>query len=77
MIVRSRINPARAVARSSSWEVVSYQKVFGNQTMSQQQQQHREELDRKARQGDTIVPGRTGGKSLEAQEHLAEGNIYN
>nr|AWJ68116.1 late embryogenesis abundant [Cleistogenes songorica] len=36
-------------------------------------QERREELDRKAQQGDTVVPGGTGGKSLEAQEHLAEG----
>mgnify|MGYP002775555186 CR=1 FL=1 len=33
----------------------------------------REELDRRARSGETVVPGGTGGKSLEAQEHLAEG----
>lgn len=39
-------------------------------------QQSREELDEKARQGETVVPGGTGGKSLEAQEHLAEGIIY-
>ncbi|XP_030540485.1 em-like protein GEA6 [Rhodamnia argentea] len=36
-------------------------------------QQEREELDRRAREGETVVPGGTGGKSLEAQEHLAEG----
>lgn len=35
--------------------------------------QEREELDHKAREGQTVVPGGTGGKSLEAQEHLAEG----
>ena len=39
------------------------------------EQRSREELDAKARQGETVVPGGTGGKSLEAQEHLAEG-IY-
>ncbi|CAL9002833.1 unnamed protein product [Prunus brigantina] len=33
----------------------------------------RKELDKKARQGEVVVPGGTGGKSLEAQEHLAEG----
>lgn len=33
----------------------------------------REELDEKARAGETVVPGGAGGKSLEAQEHLAEG----
>lgn len=37
------------------------------------QQQNRKELDEKAKQGETVVPGGTGGKSLEAQEHLAEG----
>ena len=36
-------------------------------------QQKRQELDAKARQGETVVPGGTGGKSLKAQEHLAEG----
>lgn len=38
--------------------------------------QDRSELDARARQGETVVPGGTGGKSLEAQEHLAEGYIY-
>jgi general stress protein YciG len=36
-------------------------------------QESRQELDRKAHEGETVVPGGTGGKSLEAQEHLAEG----
>lgn len=36
-------------------------------------EQERCELDARARQGETVVPGGTGGKSLEAQEHLAEG----
>ncbi|KAJ6311921.1 hypothetical protein OIU77_013632 [Salix suchowensis] len=36
-------------------------------------QQSREELDARARRGETVIPGGTGGKSLEAQEHLAEG----
>ncbi|KAL5720994.1 Protein sle1 [Ranunculus cassubicifolius] len=40
---------------------------------TRQQHREREELDEKARQGETVVPGGTGGKSLEAQEHLAEG----
>lgn len=38
-------------------------------------QEERSELDRRAKEGETVVPGGTGGKSLEAQEHLAEG-IY-
>lgn len=37
-------------------------------------EQRRAELDARARQGETVVPGGTGGKSLEAQEHLAEGD---
>ncbi|XP_038684374.1 protein EMB-1-like isoform X2 [Tripterygium wilfordii] len=36
-------------------------------------EQKKEELDARARQGETVIPGGTGGKSLEAQEHLAEG----
>lgn len=42
-------------------------------------QQERKELDARAKQGETVVPGGTGGKSLEAQEHLAEGiyPVYN
>ncbi|XP_066368413.1 late embryogenesis abundant protein EMB564 [Miscanthus floridulus] len=36
-------------------------------------QESRKELDRKVREGETVVPGGTGGKSVEAQEHLAEG----
>ncbi|XP_020244346.1 protein EMB-1-like [Asparagus officinalis] len=35
--------------------------------------QERAELDARAKQGETVVPGGTRGKSLEAQEHLAEG----
>ncbi|RYR14452.1 hypothetical protein Ahy_B04g071032 [Arachis hypogaea] len=35
-------------------------------------QKKREELDERAKQGETVVPGGTGGKNLEAQEHLAE-----
>nr|GEX15666.1 small hydrophilic plant seed protein, conserved site-containing protein [Tanacetum cinerariifolium] len=37
-------------------------------------QEKRYELDAKAKQGETVIPGGTGGKSLEAQEHLAEGS---
>lgn len=36
-------------------------------------QESREELERKAEEGQTVVPGGTGGKTLEAQVHLAEG----
>ncbi|GLT66174.1 hypothetical protein SLA2020_385580 [Shorea laevis] len=36
-------------------------------------QQRREDLDARARQGEVVIPGGTGGKSLEAQEHLADG----
>ncbi|CAO2837940.1 unnamed protein product [Amaranthus hypochondriacus] len=36
-------------------------------------QQNKKELDERAKQGETVVPGGTGGKSLEAQQHLAEG----
>ncbi|KAH7514654.1 protein EMB-1-like [Ziziphus jujuba] len=36
-------------------------------------EQERKELDEKARHGETVVPGGTQGKSLEAQERLAEG----
>lgn len=36
--------------------------------------QNRAELDARTRQGGTVIPGSTGGKTLEAQEHLAEGN---
>ena len=39
-------------------------------------QQVRSELDSRARQGETVIPGGTGGKSIEAQEHLAEGNLF-
>ena len=36
-------------------------------------QQERSQLDRKAREGETVVPGGTGGTNLQAQENLAEG----
>ncbi|KAM0953201.1 hypothetical protein DsansV1_C02g0021541 [Dioscorea sansibarensis] len=35
--------------------------------------QDRAELDARAKQGETVIPGGTGGKSLEAQKNLAEG----
>ncbi|CAL5388791.1 unnamed protein product [Camellia sinensis] len=35
--------------------------------------QDRAKLDARAKQGETVVPGGTGGKILEAQQHLAEG----
>ena len=35
--------------------------------------QDTQELDARAAAGETVVPGGTGGKSLEAQQHLAEG----
>lgn len=38
--------------------------------------QERSDLDARAKQGETVVPGGTGGKSLEAQEHLAEGTVF-
>ncbi|KAK9126705.1 hypothetical protein Scep_015551 [Stephania cephalantha] len=41
--------------------------------MSTNKQERTSELDEKARKGETVVPGGTGGKSLEAQEHLAQG----
>ncbi|XP_071707348.1 protein SLE2-like isoform X3 [Rutidosis leptorrhynchoides] len=36
-------------------------------------QEKRSELDEKAKRGETVVPGGTGGKTLDAQQHLAEG----
>ncbi|KAL4321962.1 hypothetical protein S245_048682 [Arachis hypogaea] len=36
-------------------------------------QEKREELDERAKEDETVVPDGTGGKNLEAQEHLAEG----
>lgn len=36
-------------------------------------QKKKSDLDARAQQGETVVPGGTGGKSLEAQQHLAEG----
>lgn len=35
----------------------------------------RAELDRRAHEGEVVVPGGAGGHSLEAQEHLAEGMV--
>ncbi|XP_076938748.1 10 kDa late embryogenesis abundant protein-like, partial [Bidens hawaiensis] len=36
-------------------------------------EQEKKELDKRAAQGETVVPGGTRGKTLEAQERLAEG----
>jgi hypothetical protein len=41
--------------------------------MASGQEKGRSELDSLAREGQTVVPGGTGGKSVEAQEKLAEG----
>ncbi|XP_021765473.1 em-like protein GEA6 [Chenopodium quinoa] len=41
--------------------------------MATRQQHKKEDLDEKAKKGETVVPGGTGGKSVEAQQHLAEG----
>lgn len=35
------------------------------------------ELERRAAAGETVVPGGTGGHTLEAQKHLAQGNTHN
>nr|XP_025693012.1 protein SLE1-like [Arachis hypogaea] len=32
-----------------------------------------EELDKRAKQGETVVPGGTSGKNLETQKHIAKG----
>ncbi|OMP11559.1 Stress induced protein [Corchorus capsularis] len=37
--------------------------------------EERSELDSRARQGETVVPAGTRGKSLEAQENLAKGRF--
>ncbi|TXG58831.1 hypothetical protein EZV62_016660 [Acer yangbiense] len=37
------------------------------------EQEKRAELDARARKGETVVPGGTRGKSLDAQERLADG----
>ncbi len=37
--------------------------------------EEREELDRRARNGEVVVPGGSGGKTLEAQIELAEGKV--
>ncbi|GAQ78674.1 Em protein [Klebsormidium nitens] len=36
-------------------------------------EEEKRKLDERARNGEVVVPGGTGGKSLEAQLHLAEG----
>jgi hypothetical protein len=36
-------------------------------------EEEKRKLDERARNGEVVVPGGTGGKSLEAQIHLAEG----
>lgn len=36
----------------------------------------KKKLDEQAKEGATVVPGGTGGGSLEAQLHLAEGETF-
>lgn len=38
-------------------------------------EEEKQELDQRARDGETVVQGGTRGKSLEAQIHLAEGSL--
>lgn len=47
----------------------------GRKISDQVSEQEKKELDKRAAEGETVVPGGTRGKSLEAQERLAEG-IY-
>ncbi|KAL3692865.1 hypothetical protein R1sor_006516 [Riccia sorocarpa] len=43
------------------------------QSVKMASEQERKELDERAKQGKEVVPGGRGGKSVEAQERLAEG----
>ncbi|MBA0841727.1 hypothetical protein Gotur_019655 [Gossypium turneri] len=43
------------------------------QAMRNAPQEEKEELDARAKEGETVVPGGTRGKSLDAQINLAEG----
>ncbi|XP_057756424.1 protein SLE1-like [Arachis stenosperma] len=43
------------------------------QSTSQLDKKKCEELDKRAKQGETVVPGGTGGKNLETQKHIAKG----
>ncbi|XP_042444711.1 uncharacterized protein LOC122029661 [Zingiber officinale] len=52
---------------------ISSQRSRVEATRRRSTEQERRELDELARRGETVVPGGTGGKSLETQEHLAEG----
>ncbi|CAH1438761.1 unnamed protein product [Lactuca virosa] len=45
----------------------------GRKISDQVSEQEKKELDKRAAEGETVVPGGTRGKSLEAQERLAEG----
>lgn len=38
--------------------------------------QEKKQLDKRAKKGETVVPGGSGGRSFEAQQHLAEGFSY-
>ncbi|KAK2980027.1 hypothetical protein RJ640_020053, partial [Escallonia rubra] len=67
----SRLECSRGLVQlTSNWQFLAKRGVVAAMASGQEK---REELDEKARQGETVVPGGTGGKSLEAQEHLAEG----
>ncbi|KAL2634959.1 hypothetical protein R1flu_006438 [Riccia fluitans] len=43
------------------------------QDIKMSSEQERKELDARAKEGEEVVKGGRGGKTLEAQEHLAEG----
>lgn len=74
-ILLRRLYLCRSIKPNKSLKtLVTYRFFFSFKMASKQQS--REELDEKAKQGETVVPGGTGGKSVEAQERLAEGIIY-
>ncbi|XP_073015678.1 protein SLE1-like [Primulina eburnea] len=61
------------ILRYSHLKIFQRGRSIGRSIKSRASDQNRAELDARARQCDTVIPGGTGGKTLEAQEHLAEG----
>ncbi|RWR80488.1 em protein H5-like protein [Cinnamomum micranthum f. kanehirae] len=66
----SKVEKTKQIAFRPTFMV---EKLFESHIENNGFRTEQEELDARASQGETVVPGGTGGKSLQAQEHLAEG----
>ncbi|CAI5517494.1 unnamed protein product [Closterium sp. Naga37s-1] len=68
----SRVSYFRQRFHSQRLTMASAQQ-YSAEEIHKMSDQEKQDLDRRVQEGETVVKGGTGGKSLEAQLHLAEG----